>query len=41
MNLHTDENGLIAAHPGQTGSEDPKYDFEAGATFLEVVITKN
>jgi len=41
-NLHEDENGVIAPHPGQepTG-DDAARAFAAGAELMEVVITRN
>jgi len=40
-NITDDENGSITMHPGQSGSENPVFDFEAGSRFLEVTITRN
>ena len=40
-NLTDEENGVIAAHPGQAGSQDPAFDFEAGTELLEVTVTVN
>jgi len=40
-NLTDDENGSITAHPGQSGSENPAFDFEAGTRYLEVTVTRN
>jgi len=40
-NLTDNENGAVALHPGQSGSENPNFDFEAGARYLEVTITRN
>ncbi len=40
-NLHTDEGGVITAHPGQSGSEGEGWDFAAGSQLLEVTITRN
>ncbi len=40
-NLTDDENGSITPHPGQSGSENPDFDFEAGTRYLEVTITRN
>ena len=40
-NLHDDEGGVVAAHPGQSGSENPIYDFEPGTALLEVTVTRN
>ncbi len=41
LNLTDDENGSIMLHPGQDGSENPDFDFEAGTRYLEVTITRN
>lgn len=41
VNEHTAENGVITAHPGQSGAPDPRWDFEAGSQLLEVTITRN
>ena len=35
------EGGLITAHPGQSGSEDPAFDFEAGTELLQVTVSFN
>jgi len=40
-NLTDDENGSIMMHPGQSGSENPDFDFEAGSRLLEVTIRRN
>lgn len=40
-NIGDDENGAITAHPGQSGSENPDFDFEAGTEFLEITVTRN
>jgi hypothetical protein len=40
-NLGDDENGSITAHPGQSGSENPNFDFAAGTEYLEVTVTRN
>ena len=40
-NITDDENGSITAHLGQSGSENPDFDFEAGTEYLEVTITRN
>ena len=40
-NLSDDEAGSITAHPGQSGSENPDFDFTAGSQFLEVTVTRN
>ncbi len=40
-NLGDVEGGAIMAHPGQSGSENPSFDFEAGSEFLEVTVTRN
>ncbi len=40
-NLGDDENGAITAHPGQSEAENPNFNFEAGAQFLEVTVTRN
>ena len=40
-NITDDENGSITLHPGQSGSENPVFDFEAGTGLLEVTITRN
>lgn len=40
-NITDDENGVITAHPGQTGSENPIFDFEPGSEFIEVTVTLN
>jgi len=40
-NMHTDENGVITAHPGQTGSFDANLDFPAGAQLLQIDVTRN
>jgi len=40
-NITDDENGSITAHPGQSGSENPAFDFEAGTRYLEVTVTRN
>ena len=39
-NITDDENGSITMHPGQSGSENPDFDFEAGSRMLEVTITR-
>jgi hypothetical protein len=40
-NLTDDENGSVTLHPGQSGSENPDFDFEAGTRYLEVTVTRN
>ncbi len=40
-NMTDDENGSVTLHPGQSGSENPDFDFEAGTRYLEVTITRN
>jgi len=40
-NLGDDENGSITAHPGQSGSENPVFDFAAGTELLEVTVSRN
>ena len=40
-NITDDENGLITAHPGQSGSENPIFDFEAGTELLQVTVSFN
>jgi len=40
-NIGDDEGGAITAHPGQSGSENPDFDFPAGSQFLELTITPN
>jgi len=40
-NMTDDENGLITAHPGQSGSENPDFDFEAGTELLQVTVSFN
>ena len=40
-NLTDDENGSITLHPGQSGSENPAFDFESGTRYLEVTITRD
>jgi len=40
-NMTDDENGLITAHPGQSGSENPAFDFEAGTELLQVQVSFN
>jgi len=40
-NITDNENGSIMMHPGQSGSENPDFDFEAGTRYLEVTITRN
>lgn len=40
-NLGDVEGGAITAHLGQSGSENPSFDFEAGSEFLEVTVTRN
>lgn len=40
-NLGDEEGGVIAAHPGQDGSENPAFDFPAGSALLEVTVTRN
>jgi len=40
-NITDDENGSVTMHPGQSGSENPNFDFEPGTEFLEVTITRN
>ena len=40
-NMTDNENGAIMLHPGQNGSENPAFDFEAGTRYLEVTITRN
>jgi len=40
-NITDNENGAVALHPGQSGSENPVFDFEPGTRYLEVTITRN
>lgn len=40
-NLTDDENGSVTLHPGQSGSENPAFDFEPGTQYLEVTITRD
>lgn len=40
-NLTDVEGGSITAHPGQSGSENPDFDFEAGSELLEITVTVN
>ena len=40
-NITDDENGSVTLHPGQSGSENPDFDFAAGAGLLEVTVTRN
>ena len=40
-NITDDENGSVALHPGQSGSENRDFDFEAGTRYLEVTITRD
>lgn len=40
-NIGDSENGVITLHPGQSGSENPDFDFEAGSELLEVTVTVN
>lgn len=40
-NLTDDENGSVTLHPGQSGSENPVFDFESGTRYLEVTITRD
>ena len=40
-NMTDDENGAVALHPGQSGSENPNFDFAADTRLLEVTITRN
>lgn len=40
-NLTDNENGSVTLHPGQSGSENPDFDFEAGTRYLEVTVTRN
>ena len=40
-NITDDENGSITAHPGQSGSENSIFDFEAGTRYLEITVTRN
>ena len=40
-NLSDDEAGSITAHPGQSDSENPDFDFPAGSQFLEISVTRN
>ena len=40
-NMTDAEGGLITAHPGQSGSEDPAFDFEAGTELLQVTVSFN
>jgi len=40
-NITDDENGSVTLHPGQFGSENRIFDFEAGSELLEVTITRN
>lgn len=40
-NLTDNENGSIMPHPGQSGSENPAFDFEPGTRYLEVTVTRN
>jgi len=40
-NLTDDENGSVMVHPGQSGSENPDFDFAAGSRLLEVTIKRH
>ncbi len=40
-NLTDIEGGVITAHPGQSGSEVPAFDFVPGSEVLEVTVTVN
>ncbi len=40
-NIGDQEGGSITPHPGQSGSENPDFDFEAGAELLEITVTRN
>lgn len=40
-NITDDENGAVDLHPGQSGSENPAFDFAAGTELLEVTIVRN
>lgn len=40
-NITDDEGGSITAHPGQSGAENPDFDFAAGTEYLQVTITRN
>lgn len=40
-NFTDTEGGVITAHPGQSGSENAAFDFEAGSEFLEITVTVN
>lgn len=40
-NMSDDENGAVMMHPGQSGSENPNFDFAPGTRLLEVTITRN
>ena len=40
-NVTDDENGSVTLHPGQSGSENPVFDFDAGTRYLEVTVTRN
>jgi hypothetical protein len=40
-NMTDDENGAVMLHPGQSGSENPNFDFAPDTRLLEVTITRN
>jgi len=40
-NVTDDENGAVSLHPGQSGSENPIFDFAPDTRLLEVTITRN
>ncbi len=40
-NLGDDENGVIAAHPGQDAAENPVFNFPPNAELLEITVTRN
>ncbi len=40
-NITDDENGAVMLHPGQSGSENPIFDFAPDTRLLEVTITRN
>lgn len=40
-NIADDENGAVMLHPGQSGSENPAFDFAPDTRLLEVTITRN
>ena len=40
-NITDDENGSVTLHPGQSGSENPDFDFAPGTGLLEVTITRD